>query len=140
MKLRMLGIAFAIAFSGACFGRSSDSGQICGLPSEEPPSEPPVDACRDGTVVFGPTLSERDRGGPTVETHEFATAGEQHACVRIVTSGSDRQRVSSGTIDLDGNRVAGPNLFKQTVTTIERRRPLPAGDHELGARLRGPPD
>src|SRR5262245_20222860 len=102
--------ACAIVVLGGCFDLSSSSSPICGLPSEEPPSEPPVDACRDGTIVFGPERIGRERGNPVVDTHEFDTAGEAHACVTIVSAGIDRQRVASGSIELDGERIAGPNL------------------------------
>jgi microsomal dipeptidase-like Zn-dependent dipeptidase len=138
----------ALSFSLACVdsrdlsasGGQKRSAAVCGLPSVDAPATRPMDPCRDGSLVFGPELLERDRGRPTVETHSFDTAGEMHGCVSIVTSGSGRQRVSGSWIDLDGKRIAGPKLFGQNVTTVEQRQVLPAGNHVLEAQLRGPPD
>ena len=92
----MLLIVWAIVVFGGCQQRStststSTSSLTCGLPSEEAPSEPPVDACRDGTLVLGPVLFERGHGSPKIETRAFNIPGEMHACISIQSRGGDRQ-------------------------------------------------
>ncbi len=108
--LRLLALVSSLPW--ACVDKRSSSGRnesavLCGLPSAEAPAARPVDPCRDGSLVFGPIRLTRGRGRPAVETLLFHTVGEQHGCVSVVSGGSDRHRVSSGWIDIDGERVVG---------------------------------
>ena len=147
MSRASLLVASAAALISACVAserapssEQNRSAEICGLPSIDAPATRPIDPCRDGTLVFGPQRIARTRGCPDEESFVFDTTAEAHACVRLDSGGGDgKHRVPSGSIEIDGHRVIGPEAFNQNVLGIERRLSLAAGEHELSARLRGPP-
>jgi hypothetical protein len=90
-------------------------------------------------TIFGPEQFTRERGAPEIFDANFEHCGSA-ACRLIVTNGAadGSQRVSSASILLNGEEIAGPRDFNARVGEIVR--PIgPAASNELAVRLASKP-
>jgi hypothetical protein len=86
-------------------------------------------------VAFGPADHAKQAGPPQTSTTSFRVLNPATAYILLVSNGglqSQHDRVSAGTITLNGTSVVVPSDFTQTVATIEKpsrrsSRPLRCG-------------
>ena len=91
-------------------------------------------------TIFGPQRYERGAGKPVTVTSTF-TSPVVGADFTLRTSSGDEQgrdRVSSGTIALNGAAVVGPADFNQQIQGLERSVPL-AAQNALAVELASSP-
>jgi len=80
---------------------------------------PAVAIAAQMTPIFGPTQYTRMAGRPQTFTAAFKHCGTQQ-CQIVVTNGNTNgtNRISSGSIVLNGLEIVGPNAFNQHVAKI----------------------
>ena len=73
-------------------------------------------------IVFGPAMYERSTGKPVTEKITFTSPTSGSDFVMKIQNGDDQgqDRVSSGTVTLNGIQIADPSDFNQSVGWIER--------------------
>ena len=114
---------------------TGDPGQEnCGFELAEEPSEPPVNPCTDGTLVFGPETFVRAQGQPQTELRPFSAPEPGGVCILVQNSG-----VSAAWIGVDGVDIIKPNRFNPHISVLSAMANVPAGEHELSVRLASKP-
>ncbi|MFH1810615.1 MAG: hypothetical protein ABIJ09_17870, partial [Pseudomonadota bacterium] len=146
-NLSILAVVLAVTTSGGRCAPSTGtaiapsttilaSTSTCGSDVIENPSSRPIDACRDGALVFGPRRVVRATGQPTDETWGFSTPNDGAACVLVVNGDEEGEhRISSLRLWIDDGAIIGPSSFNQNVPMVEQTTYLEAGDHALRVRL-----
>jgi len=91
-------------------------------------------------VIFGPAAYERGKGAPETATATFSGSPDCSGFVMKIHNGDEKgqRRVSSASVVLNGDEVAGASDFNQQVEWIERQV-TPGSANELRVSLAGGP-